>query len=293
VSIAARSGSPLGWPGEERSERGAEQSNLGALAALGSLPPVRTLWTVLAAGSALAAASCTTTGGGLPGGADPEPTRVLTSAVPPTHPSAPASSTPAPPAPSPAAVPVRAVPACARASCQVTAVVGNARPGIHLALVRGPDHDLTRQTGYLLSLNSAAAPLQARQLRSGDVFFDASLGVATCDRLRHCFVAAGVGAHGSVLNVVAVGPAGELTDLSQGGELATNTSELRAHDLDGDGVAEVLAVVNDYQPDYADGTRYWMVWSWRGGRYVSLGCRKVQRGEREPGGPLAPSGCPS
>jgi len=91
----------------------------------------------------------------------------------------------------------------------------------------------------------------------------------------------------------AVGPTGELTDLSQGGELATDTPDLRARDLDGDGTAEVLGVVNDYQPDYAGGTRYWMVWSWRGGRYVLTGCRKVQRGEREPSGSLAPSGCPS
>jgi hypothetical protein len=256
---------------------------------------VRTLRTVLAAGSVLALAACTSPGdaGGLPGGAGgTEPTRVLTSAVPPTHTSAPASRTPAPPAPPPAAVPVRAVPACARASCQVTAVIANARPGIHLALVRGPDRDLTRQTGYLLSLDTAAAPLHSRQLRNGDEFFDASLATATCDQLRHCFVVAGVGAHGSVLNVVAVGPAGELTDLSPGGELATDTLDLRARDLDGDGTAEVLAVVNDYQPDYAGGTRYWMVWGWRGGRYVPVGCRRMQRGEREPSGPLAPSGCP-
>jgi hypothetical protein len=256
---------------------------------------VRTLRTVLAAGSVLAVAACTPSGGaGPPGGAGgPEPARAVTSAVPPTQASAPASSTPAPPPPPPlAAVPVRAVPACARAGCQVTAVVGNARPGIHLALVRGPDRDLVRQTGYLLSLDTAAAPLQARQLRNGDVFFDASLPAITCDQLRHCFVVAGVGAHASVLNVVAVGPAGELTDLSQGGELATDTTDLRADDLDGDGIAEVLAVRNDYQPDYAGGTRYWMVWSWRGGRYVPLGCRKVQRGEREPSGPLAASGCP-
>jgi hypothetical protein len=188
---------------------------------------------------------------------------------------------------------MRAVPACTHADCRVTAVVGNARPGIHLALVRGPDRDLVRQSGYLLSLDAAATPLQARQLRNGDVFFDTSLAAATCDQLRHCFVVAGVGAHASVLNVVAVGPTGALTDLSQGGELATDTRDLQARDLDGDGTAEVLAVVNDYQPDYADGTRYWMVWSWRGGRYLPLGCRKVQRGEREPSGPLAPSGCPS
>jgi len=249
---------------------------------------VPTLRTLLAAGSVLAVAACTSPGGA--GG--PAPTTGLTSAVPPTPTSAPASS-PVPPAPPPAAVPVRAVPACARASCQVTAVVGNARPGIHLALVRGPDRDLVRQAGYLLSLGAAAAPLQARQLRNGEVFFDASLPAATCDRLRHCFVVAGVGAHASVLNVVAVGPAGELTDLSQGGELATDTTDLRARDLDGDGTAEVVGVMNDYQPDYAGGTRYWMVWNWRSGRYVLTGCRRVQHGEREPSGPLAPFGCPS
>jgi hypothetical protein len=109
----------------------------------------------------------------------------------------------------------------------------------------------------------------------------------------HCFVVAGAGAHGGVLNVVAVGAAGRLSDVSQSGELSTDTPQVSARDLDGDGIDELLGLQNDYLPSYAEGTVYWLVWAWHGARYALTGCRKAQRGEQAPNGPLSPASCPS
>ncbi len=242
-------------------------------------------------GVLLSAAACTaSTGTGSPaptGSGTGQPSSTGATGVPTT--SGPAQPT----APPLTAVPVRAVPACARVTCSAAAVLANVRPGIHLVLVRGPDIDGVQQTAYLLTLDATGTALESRKLAYGDVFFDAELPKPTCDQLVHCFVPAGTGAHGGVMDVLGVGPAGQLTDISQAGEVSTDTPNLRARDLDGDGTAEVLGVQNNYQPNYAEGTEYWVVWAWRGGRYVLTGCRKVRRGEEAPSGPVSPSSCPS
>jgi hypothetical protein len=208
-----------------------------------------------------------------------------------------AGATPTSPGPTPpplAALPVRAVRGCERVTCLATAVVANARPGIHVAVVRGPDSgDAVQQTAYLLSVDTAGRALDSIRLAAGDVFFDAALPRPSCDTLVHCFVVAGEGAHAGVLNVVAVGVAGELTDASQDGALSTDTPDIQARDLDGDGVAELLAVLNNYLPNYAEGTDFWVVWTWQAGRYTQSGCRKVLPGEKVPGGAVSPSSCPS
>lgn len=208
-----------------------------------------------------------------------------------------AASRPAP-SPSPSAsaaalarVPVREVPACDRAACSAVAVT-QVRAGVTLALVRGPDRpDGTRQTAYLLSLDPANKRLGVLSLTHGDYFFD-SLPELTCDALLHCFVAASSGAHTGVLNVVAVGQHGQLTDISQSGLLSVDTVDVGPADINDDGIDEVLGRVNDFTPNYAGGSDYWMLWVWNGTRYVPLGCRKVQAGEDKPGGPVTPSSCP-
>lgn len=257
-----------------------------------ALDSLRTVRTVIAAGLVMVTAACTSaTGTGPQASTRSRPAATATGSGGPGG--APTSTGPPLPSPPPlGAVPVRSVPECRRVDCVASAVVPNVRPGIHLVLVRGPDGD-TAQTAYLLTLSAAGRPLDSRRLANGDVFFDAALPAPRCDRYVHCFVVAVVGAHGGVMNVFAVGAAGQLADVSQGGELSTDTPDLRARDLDGDGIAEVLGLENDYQPTYAEGTNYWLVWAWRGGRYAQNGCRKAQRGEHVPSGPVSPAGCPT
>jgi hypothetical protein len=250
--------------------------------------------TVIAAGLVLLTAGCSAGVPPQPGNAarptTGSPRPATGTATPSPRPPGTAPGQPA--APALASVPVRAVPACAQVTCRAVAVVPDARPGIHLALVRGPDGDLA-QTAYLLSLSATGRPLHWRRLDQGQLFTDPGLPAPTCDISGRCFVAAGVGAHDGVMNVIEVGAAGRLTDASQGGELAVDTPDLAARDLDGDGVDEVFGVENDYQPSYADGSRFWLVWSWRDGRYELTGCRPAQPDEQVPGGPVSLIDCPS
>lgn len=166
-------------------------------------------------------------------------------------------------------------------------------PGIDLVLIRGPDGAGTSQVGYLLTVNAKDAPLASIRLAYGDYFFDSGLARPTCDVIGHCFVPAGVGAHGGVLNVVAVSATGRLTDLSAGGKYAADTPDLRGVDLNGDGVDEIVGTVNNYRPDYATGVNYWIVWAWQGRTYVNRGCRMVVPGEKVPSGPVSVAGCPA
>jgi hypothetical protein len=191
-----------------------------------------------------------------------------------------------------ARVPVHLVPVCERAVCQAVAVQQDVRPGVTVALVRGPDAaDQLHQTAYLLSVGADGNRLGVQRLTRGDFFFD-YLPELICDQLVHCFVPADSGAHTGVMNVVAVDSAGRLTDISQGGALSVDTVDLIPKDLDEDGAAEILGRINDYTPNYAGGGEYWMVWTWTGTRYAPSGCRKVQPGEQQPGGPVTLSGCP-
>lgn len=199
---------------------------------------------------------------------------------------------PMPSAPALAAVPARAIPACAHVTCRAVAVVPNARPGIDLVLVRAPDSSDIEQVAYLLTVDARGVPLGSVRLAHGGFFFDSSLSGPTCDAVAHCFVPAAVGAHGGVINVVAVSATGRLTDLSAGGRYTADTPDLRGVDLDGDGIDEIVGTVNDYQPDYATGTNYWIVRAWQGTRYVDRGCRKLQLGEKLPGEPVSPASCP-
>jgi hypothetical protein len=249
----------------------------------GNLPPVRvvrpTVALLLATLAALPACS---------GGGEPAPTATSRPAA--GRPTA--TPTPTGTASALAQVPVQLVPACERAVCVPIAVLADVRPGVSVALVRGPDAaNQLHQTAYLLSLGAAGNRLGVQRLLRGDFFFDA-LPRLLCDQLVHCFVTASSGAHTGVMNVVAVDSAGDLSDISQGGALSVDTLDLRAADLDEDGGAEILGRINDYVPNYAAGGEYWMVWTWMGTRYAPSGCRKVQPGEEAPGGPVTLSGCP-
>ncbi|MBI3687316.1 MAG: hypothetical protein HY241_08275 [Actinobacteria bacterium] len=174
----------------------------------------------------------------------------------------------------------------------MVSVAGNVRPGLHLALVRGPDSAVARQVAYLLTVDGRATPLGSMRLRHGDYFVDAVLAEPVCDRLAHCFVAAGLGAHRGVMNVVSVAVDGKMTDLSRNGVFTADTPQIRAVDLDGDGVDEILGMVSDYQPDFATGTDYWIQWVWRAGRYIADGCRQAQPGQPAPGDGLFVAVCP-
>jgi hypothetical protein len=244
----------------------------------GSLAAVRIVLAAVAV--ALLAAGCTS--GHVPG--PPSAT-----GTPSTRPSA--SPTAHSSAAALARVPVSAVAGCSRATCQAIAVTV-VRPGLSVALVRGPD--ATRQlaqTAYLLSLNATGDRIDALHLGRGEFFFD-SLPKLPCDALMHCFVTGTSGVDTAVLNVIAVGRSGHLSDISQAGTLTVNTPNLAPVDLNEDGVAEILGRVNDFTPNYAGGSDYWIVWTWTGTRYAPAGCRKVQPGEDKPGGPVTLSSCP-
>lgn len=202
-----------------------------------------------------------------------------------------------PAAPGPTAIPVGAVAGCTPRDCSVVSVTAAIWPGIYLALVHGADRDPVHGVAYVASVDGAGHPIRSMRLRYGDYFVDRALAAPTCDRIGHCFVPAGVGAHGGVMNVVGVSRSGALADLSQRGTLRADTPQMRGEDVDGDGVDEIVGVVSDYQPDLATGTDYWIVWRWQRDRFVVLGCRVRVPGQpvptQTPSATPAPSAAPA
>lgn len=76
------------------------------------------------------------------------------------------------------------------------------------------------------------------------------------------------------------------------GEAISNTVGMRAADLDLDGYLDVLAVTNDYRPNFAQGNNYWQTFRYHRGQLSVTGCAR-QASHPAPPTRLLTGGCPT
>jgi hypothetical protein len=173
--------------------------------------------------------------------------------------------------------------------CTVKYTTRTARSGISAALLVGRNDPVQR--GQIATYNSRTGTLIDQVTLAGD-YFQGPTGASStvaCDISFHCFVSAGMGAHSGVTTVVAVGTTGGMTVTTN--KLTVNSATIRAQDLEGDGVDEVVGVINDCEPDCARGHDFWTAWKLANGGYIRMGCAAYDRKPRPPA-KLDASVCP-
>lgn len=98
-------------------------------------------------------------------------------------------------------------------------------------------------------------------------------GQLTClagGAMPNCVLTDSLGMHAGVAELVVLQD-GRLSH-PPGGEVISNSGGTKAADLNGDGMLDVIGVVNDYKPNFAEGHSYWQTFDYAAGRYVSTGC---------------------
>lgn len=98
------------------------------------------------------------------------------------------------------------------------------------------------------------------------------------DRAGRVFVPFGTGAHSSLLVALdpSIRPVRTFKTLpSEGMRFFSDTPSSGALDVDGDGINEVVVIVNDYQPSYAEGTSTAYYFKYKGGDFRSMGCTRI------------------
>jgi hypothetical protein len=110
----------------------------------------------------------------------------------------------------------------------------------------------------------------------------AQLTCSTSADKSNCVLVASVGAHGSNAAVWRLGGA----TLHRGSTVASDSPNMRALDLNGDGWVDAEGLQNTYNPDYASGAVYWQTWISDGTHLTSTGCTPPTHSQ--PGAPAAP-----
>ena len=117
-----------------------------------------------------------------------------------------------------------------------------------------------------------------------------SLTCATRAPEPNCMLTDGDGAHSAVAQSIVL-RAGRLVASAKAVVVADLPTVL-ARDLDRDGYLDVIAVDNDYTPNFAQGRLYWHTFRYADGRLVSTGCaRKGSPNEPAPAQPVT-GDCP-
>ena len=83
-----------------------------------------------------------------------------------------------------------------------------------------------------------------------------------------CVVVDDVGAHGSTATLWAFAN----QTLTKGAVVNSDTPSMFARDLNADGLVDVVAMQNDYTPNYATGKVQWQTWLSDGAKLTSTGC---------------------
>lgn len=129
----------------------------------------------------------------------------------------------------------------------------------------------------VLSLTTLGVPVQWWVLPKGDGW-NGSLTCLAASPEPNCVVVDSLGMHASV---------GEMVLLRDGrlvptAEAVADAPGMNAVDLDRDGYLDVIATVNDYTPNFAQGHNYWQTRRYSAGRFLVTGCALQQQGLAAP-----------
>lgn len=104
--------------------------------------------------------------------------------------------------------------------------------------------------------------------------YDPHLTCSTRTPHLHCVLVAVVGAHSSQAQLyLASDDRFVLPPL-----VSSDTPDIRAADLDGDGDLDLQVAIDNYEPDYADGAMYWETWILHSQAYTRTGCTSAVYG---------------
>jgi hypothetical protein len=225
------------------------------------------------------------------------PAESTSAATPSETPPAPASSPATAPSPSTSAATTapkppfyRKNPACAKVRCELIAAQnGIPHPGGKLrleVLLLPRTEGYAERDHYLALYDSTGKAVYTTGKVTGwyvpltDNELPGFTGISV-DRAGRVFVPFGIGAHGSLLVVLdaSVRPVRTFDTVptsgtvhSDGMRFSTDTPSSGALDVDGDGVNEVIEVINDYDPDYARGTSRAYYFKYQDGDFQPIGC---------------------
>lgn len=254
---------------------------------------------------ALAAAlvGCSTAVGGHGGAALPAAAIRSASSTPTAATTAPATAPPATSSrPAPESPAVTAAPPSAAPTTAYPAVAAPAPPQCSGGLCPELSHSYVKD-GYQIVLrqgipNTPGAVTSVVELLVNGVpaqwhtesdEYDPHLTCSTRTPHLHCVLAAVVGAHSAQAQLYLASD-GRFV-LPQ--PVVTDTPDIRAVDLDGDGDLDLQVAVNDYEPDYADGGTYWQTWRLYNQAYIRTGCTATAYGqEPTPPSTLIYGACP-
>jgi hypothetical protein len=108
------------------------------------------------------------------------------------------------------------------------------------------------------------------------------LTCSTSPDKSNCVLIDSVGAHGSNVTVWRLGGA----TLHRGSTVASDSPDMRALDLNGDGWVDAEGLQNTHNPGNASGTVYWQTWISDGTHLTSTGCTPPS--SSQPSAPAAP-----
>lgn len=146
---------------------------------------------------------------------------------------------------------------------------------------------LSNATGdTVIELRSVGAPAQWAVEPATS---EPRMNCSTKTQHLHCVVQTIVGAHSSQAQLYLVQDGHFVTPAP----VTTDTPDIVVRDLDGDGDLDLDLLVDDYQPDYADGGVFWQTAMLHDKSYTITGCTPVRHGSADPPPTiLAYGGCP-
>jgi hypothetical protein len=163
-------------------------------------------------------------------------------------------------------------PDCLSQRCRQSEVVTLAH-GYAIALWLTPETGTAADyaaTPHLELLRDNVAVQWLSPLVEGPDAWDGQLTCETKGKVQDCALVGTLGAHSGYGGVVVL-RAGRLVT-TPADWIVTSSAGVHAADLDHDGYLDLEGPVNDYKPDYADGTNYWQTLRFTANGLASTGC---------------------
>lgn len=143
----------------------------------------------------------------------------------------------------------------------------------------------------MLALMSGQVTVQWWTLPTANQGFATNSLTCTHGAVQSCGLAGTFGAH-SGWEAVVVLRNGQLIGTSRA-MVITDSGYGRTIDLDGDGYLDAVGPINDYKPNYAQGTEYWQTFRWADDALVLTGCEVVTGPLTKPPSHLLTGTCPT